>query len=443
MARTDIPYGRESVMAASKGRASTDSKRRWRMKSATEDSGDPKITGLAPSHLDVEDMHEPAAFPEYSDTQSPTYKGRDTISSNRGSITIAPGDPWNLPLNESSDTLEYRSKAKHIKPKVNIKPMLRKMSRDDAPSTSFDLSRSSTDQDGLGIYMSMERDRRRSESLTGATYRRSSGLHNRSTSGTSQFSTGTGSSGGRTGSQYVYPMRPTPKTFTPPLSQSYQTSANESDDQEDDSPDSDYRGMSTSETPRYVRASSGPVPRLSLQIEDDSLTRLSGLSQTNISSRPSFSYSRDNGSTLDTTSPISRPSLDHVFRSRTRTSTDPISRDPISRAATVQAARQAFEEKEAAKTRRLEKQQLKADERQTRRRVKLTVTKDQESLPVPSQEPDEVISEKPTKPQGPKRGNTDQQRQSASFKSQSKSTWVLFMTWLRTRVFKFRRKLRR
>jgi hypothetical protein len=162
---------------------------------------------------------------------------------------------------------------------------------------------------------------------------------------------------------------------------------------------------------------------------------LPGISQTNVTGRPSFGYSRDNGSIVDTASPISRPSLDHVFRSRTRTSTD-----PVSRAATIQAARQAFEEKEAAKARRLEKQQIKADERQTRRLVKRNSPEAQGS---PATQSREEISEK-------KGNNKDNQwakaysdEPSVSWKSQSKSNWVLFMTWLRTRVFKFRRRIRK
>lgn len=393
---------------------------------------------VTPPSLAVGDFHGPVPFPDYADAQSPGYKERDTATSARRPPRRTTSDSWSLNFNESSDALDHRLKGKQMKPKVHIKPMLRKMSRDDAPSTSIDLSRSSTEQEGLGIYLSMERDRRQSESLTGANYRRSSGLHHRSTSGTSQFSTGTGSSGGRSGSQYVHPMRPTPKVYTPPLSESYQTSGNNSDELDDDGLETDSTVPPTSESHRFVRASSGPVPRLSLQIEDDSFTRLSGASQTNIASRPSLSYSRDNGSTFDTASPISRNSLDHMFRSRTRTSTD-----PISRAATIQAARQAFEEREAEKTRRLEKQQLKAEERQTRRRVKRKSPGGQDS---PVMHSSEEFSEKPSPSQIPRRADREQQQpqpQSASWKSQSKSTWVLFMTWLRTRVFKFRRKLRR
>lgn len=342
-------------------------------------------------------------------------------------------------INDYMDGLDNRShKNKHGKPKVHIKPMLRKMSRDEATSQSIDLSRSSTEQEGLGIFLNLERERERreSESLTGAPYRRTtSGMHHRSTSGTSQFSITTGSSGGKPASQYVYPLRPTPRAYTPPLSQSYQTSANESDDLDEGSPETQAKMLSGAEPPRTARASSGPIPRLSLQIDDDSFTRLPGISQTNVTGRPSFGYSRDNGSIVDTASPISRPSLDHVFRSRTRTSTD-----PVSRAATIQAARQAFEEKEAAKARRLEKQQIKADERQTRRLVKRNSPEAQGS---PATQSREEISEK-------KGNNKDNQwakaysdEPSVSWKSQSKSNWVLFMTWLRTRVFKFRRRIRK
>lgn len=467
MARVGIPSAREPAFPARKGsRLSTDSVSRPRLKmkmrtastaSGMEDqwTGD---AGQAPSSLDVDASREPSSFPEHSDysnSNSPESKrlGGSMRSTNPpGRTPIDTETVWqpdsthlmsSLGFNESSEGL----RSKPIKPKVHIKPILRKMSRDDAPSTSIDLSRSSTEQEGLGIYMNFERDRRRSESLTGVTYRRTpSGLHHRSTSGTSQISSATGSSGGKpAASQYVYPMRPTPRVYTPPLCESYQTSPSDSEGEDDGleaESRTESRAPSVMETHRTHRASSGPMPRLSLQIEDDSLTRLSGISQTNISSRPSFGYSRDNGSTLDTTSPTSRPSLDFVFRSRTRTSTDPVSRQ-----ATVQAARQAFEAKEAAKSRRIEKQQIKAEEKQTRRRVKRT----QSSGPGPElpafQSREEVCEKTGSTNSNEREPQTktfkSEGQPSDSWKSQSKSTWVLFMTWLRTRVFKFRRKLKK
>ncbi|KAK5790529.1 hypothetical protein VI817_007816 [Penicillium citrinum] len=461
MARAGTHHVRESAFPGRKSRLSSDSASRpqlkMKMRTASRTSGmEDQWSGDA-IPLDVDASRETAFFPEYSDgSHSPDYKRRSSMHSNKPSVTT-PNNPdaaWHLDsnhlvsalgLNESTEGLEYRSqKGKPMKPKVHIKPMLRKMSRDEAPSTSIDLSRSSADQEGLGIYMNFERDRRRSESLTGVTYRRTpSGLHHRSASGTSQLSTGTGSSGGKpAASQYVYPMRPTPRAYTPSLSQSYQTSANDSDEVEDDVLETGSRTPSGMDTHRSHRTSSGPVPRLSLQIEDDSFTRLSGLSQTNISGRPSFGYSRDNGSTLETVSPTSRPSLDFVFRNRSRTSTD-----PVSRAATVQAARQAFEAKEAAKSRRLEKQQIKAEERQSRRHVKRTKSEGPES---PATHSGQDLSEKSgglnaneRQQQAHSRPTKSEAQPSASWKSQSKSTWVLFMTWLRTRVFKFRRKLRK
>ncbi|KAJ5895516.1 hypothetical protein N7495_007207 [Penicillium taxi] len=427
MARTDFNFGRGPAIPP-KPMFSSDSTRLTHKKDsrfAVKTSASPWVqdTGLVPS--DVDAVPESSRFPDFEDSDS--SKDRGLIRSAK--IPTMTPEPWSAALNESSDTIHYSRRGKSVKTKVHIKPILRKMSKDDAPSTSIDLSRSSTEQEGLGILLNSERDRRRSETLASPTFRRtSSGIQNRSTSGLS------GSSGGKQGSQFVYPMRPTPRGFTPPLSQSYQTSNNDSDEAEDDV-ESEIRKVSP-EPPRPVRTVSGSTPRLSLQIEDDSYTRLPGISQTNVSGRPSFGYSRDNGSALDTTaSPISRTSLDYVFRSRTRTSTD-----PISRAATVQAARQAFEEKEAAKTRRLEKQQIKAEEKQIKRRVNRT---NSEGLESPAARSSEKVSEEPRNPEVPPVMGIHDRQQSASWKSQSKSTWMLFITWLRTRVFKFRRKLRK
>jgi hypothetical protein len=114
--------------------------------------------------------------------------------------------------------------------------------------------------------------------------------------------------------------------------------------------------------------------------------------------------------------------------------------DPISRAATIQAARQAFEEKEAAKARKLEEQQLRAEEKQRRRkgkqdwRASLTVANEQE--------PKNGLSEKSSVTEELDSPTDQPQRKSNSgtWRSESKTTWMLFLTWLRTRVFKMRRK---
>lgn len=211
----------------------------------------------------------------------------------------------------------------------------------------------------------------------------------------------------------------------------------------DDSEDSDP-GESEPVAPRrsstFHSSSRAQAPRLSLQINDGTSAPLHGISQTTATGRSSFGYARDNGSALDSPSPMSRSSLDFVFRPKPRTSVD-----PMSRAATVQAARQAFEEKEEAKTRKFEQQQMKAEEKQTRRKEKQhwrTSMRDEE---LQSSTPD-ILSEKPSVSDRPDPSTAPPQpAQPTTFKtwkSRSKNTWMLFIIWLRTRVFKLRRKVR-
>ncbi|KAL4917055.1 hypothetical protein BDW62DRAFT_211415 [Aspergillus aurantiobrunneus] len=326
--------------------------------------------------------------------------------------------------------------------KVQIKPLVRRVSRDGSQSTSIDLSRSSFEQEGLGIYTSYEKDSiQRDLNTNFPTRKKLSSFHRRSMSGTSQLSTASSSSMGKPGSHYVHPMRRTPRAYTPPLvPHSCQNYYFESDGSQKGEVAEDPLAQSNLEiNDQYTHASSMPKPRLSLHLPDSSFMPLPGASQTNVTGRPSFGYSRDNGSTLDTTSPTSRSSLDFVFRSRTRTSMD-----PVSRAATVQAARQAFDEKEAAKIRKFEEQRVKAEEKQAKRKEKLghrTSIRDgdieekgweQDSSNYYNSHDAPHCSHSTTRPsQNPE-----------NWKFQSKSAWMLFLTWLRTRIFKFRRRIR-
>ncbi|OOF91055.1 hypothetical protein ASPCADRAFT_400473 [Aspergillus carbonarius ITEM 5010] len=248
----------------------------------------------------------------------------------------------------------------------------------------------------------------------------------------SQLSTASSPGKSKPGSQYVHPMRLAPRAYTPPLNQSCQASVLGSDDSPKDFSAGSNSPMQLGPEVFYpsVRANSSKTPRLSLQTHDSSSTRSPGVSQTNITSRSSFGYSRENASTLDTTSPVSRSSLDFVFRSKTRTSMD-----PVARAATVQAARQAFEEKEAAKTWRFEAQQMKAEEKQSKQREKQhwrTRTTDDDTTW--TDHGNEI-------PEKPKLSTPMSESGPDTWKSQPKNTWVLFLTWLRTRIFKLRRRI--
>lgn len=234
-------------------------------------------------------------------------------------------------------------------------------------------------------------------------------------------------------SQHIYRPRQPPRAYTS-ISQPHQVSHAESDDSEDSESGTQRR------SDPFQPSAHAKAPRLSLQINDGSFTPLNGISETNVTGRSSFGYARENGSALDTPSPMSRSSLDFVFRSKTRTSID-----PVSRAATVQAARQAFEEKEEAKTRKFEEQQMKVEEKQTRRKEKhhwRTSMRDEElQLPTP-----EKLPEKPSRNNRPHETTAPQPSASQStfktWKSRSKNTWMLFIIWLRTRVFKLRRRMR-
>ncbi|PWY78179.1 hypothetical protein BO94DRAFT_472442 [Aspergillus sclerotioniger CBS 115572] len=292
-------------------------------------------------------------------------------------------------------------------------PLLRKASYSGSSPITVDLSRSSFEQEGLGIYTTHERAPR-GELISHPMSREDpSALHRQSTSAMSQVSTASSPGKSKPGSQYVHPMRLAPRAYTPPLNQSCQASVLGSDDSHKD----------------FSTGSNSPM-QLGSEIFYPSSTRSPGVSQTNITGRSSFGYSRDNASTLDTTSPVSRSSLDFVFRSKTRTSMD-----PVARAATVQAARQAFEEKEAAKTWRFEAQQMKAEEKQSKQREK-------QHLRTRTTDDDTTWADRGNEiPEKPQLSTPMSESSPDTWKSQPKNTWVLFLTWLRTRIFKLRRRI--
>ncbi|KAJ9194238.1 hypothetical protein DTO164E3_5637 [Paecilomyces variotii] len=333
---------------------------------------------------------------------------------------------------------------------------------DDGHPPPIEIPRSVAMPEGLGIRTDVQQDTEDGDSITSIPIRRStSGFHHRSVSGASQFSSTT-SSTTRSASQHVHPMRKTPSCYTPPLGQSFQNYNGESEpsaDTDESSSDTIFPRHSSLDLIRESVTSTGTSFHRPKLTRDSSLPRFSESSQTTFIGRRSFGHNRDSTGALEPISPISRSSLDFGFR-KTRTSTDP---DPISRAATVQAARQAFEEKEAAKNRKYEKQQLKAQEKEQRRKQK-QLWQRYRDVDVDNLEdatgPEEPVSEKTSEDEGPASnaslrdpsGEQGRPGMAASltgksrshpWKTKTRNTWVLFLTWLRTRVFKVTRKLRR
>lgn len=130
-------------------------------------------------------------------------------------------DPYDLrtPPSAYSDHHSVSSPKASIKSKVKIKPLLlRKLSSND--ENAIDLSRSAAENEGLGIYNPIELGGEGRTSADASVARR--GYHHQSNS---QLSTNTTSSTHRYGTQYVHPMRQTPRPYTPPVVTFFQPSA--------------------------------------------------------------------------------------------------------------------------------------------------------------------------------------------------------------------------
>lgn len=226
------------------------------------------------------------------------------------------------------------------------------------------------------------------------------GYHNRSTSGTSQFSTATTGSGQRAGS-FVHPFQQTPRPYTPPGAASYADSLREGDGDGDGgvelhstvghSPalteDEDSRHHHHQHhnhhnphrrhhisRPRTTRtgsltapASPSPSPSTStfptLRIQTKSSTSRLALATSNTSAglqSPALV------SPTDTMSPSSmRPSMDHGFRIRSRS--DVNTRD---RSTTIQEERRKFEAREQAKEEKAAKEEIRQREKRNQREAR-------------------------------------------------------------------------
>ncbi|KAL1980131.1 hypothetical protein VTN96DRAFT_4620 [Rasamsonia emersonii] len=326
------------------------------------------------------------------------------------------------------------------KAKVNIKPLLKGRSRDDPSSTSIDLSRSSMEHEGLGIYTNLERDTRYIGNRANVSG------HYRSISESSSYSATVHSSTNRPGSQYVHPRRQTPRPPTLRLSQSDDSSA------EVGSFSNKNRQLSDMESPAR------PSLDMEFQFSTDNSATASRYPEQKLRKRTNCSPSHAKPR-LKTQATLLLPSRT-LDRSKTCTSVD-----PLSHAATVQAARQAFEEKEAAKALKFEMQRMKAQNRELRRSKKgkgqenglagdnyliqpvlergnsCGIVDSSDAFGAGSSPGDcsarnrQISKERPQ----PNRPSTAQSHRPNL--SSSKRNWMLFLTWLRTRVFKLRRRL--
>jgi hypothetical protein len=245
-----------------------------------------------------------------------------------------------------------------------IKPYLRKMSLrdDDLDQGRLDLSRPSAENEsltGLGICDDAPAFSRSLSDVSFIPSTRRKASHSRATSGPASLVV----AGPLRPTQPFAPLREAPRSFTPPATVSQvDTSDNEAEESvgvltNDYEPWKPRRSVSISSNPA--------ITPLSQTYTAGSLTKLTSASQSNLSIRSQPSYDqiktgrthRNTGRSSDyPTTPSARTSIDKAFSFITRTS-EP--EDAASRAAAIRAARRAFEEKEAAKDRKYEKEEVK------------------------------------------------------------------------------------
>ena len=320
-------------------------------------------------------------------------RGNSASSTTTSQMTTFPEfDPTYSPVGGSQSSaaaaVEYRD---HLDPptlvptstKIKIKPLLRKLSTQG--KTSIDLNRSAAENEGLGIYTSsnISAIKRGGSYIVYDAGNRSRQIHAGTGSENSRMSTTSSSNHNRPGTQYVHPMRQTPRPYTPPVTHSYEIPSTGSDTSgikathipEEGS--GYYRAdihhisnSGTSSTFTPVSSSRRTPPPLHVRTYS-SASRLANNSQTNLPGTPSsLRHHTDSFSQPDPMPLTTRSSFDSNFRrgrSRTNTST---TTDPAAQIAAVQALRAEFDAKEAAKNLKYQEAELKAQEKEARKREK-------------------------------------------------------------------------
>jgi hypothetical protein len=344
-----------------------------------------------------------------------------------------------------------------------IKPYIRKLS---AKDHSLDLSRPSENDQlaGLGISSEYGDHSLSASDVNFTSVNARSKRHGRSTSNTSQFST----SSSLQRPTAPYSIRPSARPYTPPVSKSTPPSVLGSETGADDiMTDDEYRLRQRAFDPtrRSGSLSSTPGAAQALRIHTTgSSTRLAGsYSQSSVSLTSPIGQSRPRGDTLrsmDTTSPSSRTSFDKAFGFIRGGRDSPV--DAASRAASIRAAREAFQEKEAAKERKhdmeiykqaekqykkTEHKQRKAEEMQEKKRAR-SISDINEKASRPSiggrQYSDHRHAHSSTLPKPvptvhyEKRGAGGPK---VTKSREAKGWWLRFVTWLKTRMLRMSRRM--
>lgn len=371
-------------------------------------------------------------------------------------------EPWKESWKESwkEPARPAHAAASH---QLKIKPYLRKLSAKD--SNALDLSRPAAENEGLqGLGIS-------DYSVSDVNFAPVNGRnrHARSTSNTSQFSTA--SSLQRPTAPYMPSIRQTPRPYTPPISKSTPSSVLGSENEADDiMTDEEFRLRQNAFDPARRSGSisstpGGAAPVLRIHTTGSS-TRLAGsYSQSSVSLTSPIAQSRSRGDTLRSmeaaTSPSSRTSFDKAFGFMRGGRDSPV--DAASRAASIRAARQAFQEKEEAKERKHDREVHKQAERDLRKQSKKDERERRKSESHEKKRARSISDSKTPRPSiGGRQYSDHRQAHSSTLPNhvvsvdaekrggtmpkvtksrQAKGRWLRFVTWFKTRLLRISRRL--
>lgn len=363
----------------------------------------------------------------------------------------------------SQDTLDERARSPALGQNGNplkIKPIIRKLTSE--KSNKIDLSRTAAENErlaGLGIHEYSPAARSASDVTFVPVNARS--RHNRTMSNNSQFSTHSGVLQ-RPTAPYAHPMRQTPRPYTPPIAKSYTTSVLGGSDGSDEAMDimSDdeyhYRQRMFDHNKRSDSLGSLPAHPPPLHIHTGgSLTRLNNQSQSSLGTRSRGDTLRSMDSVG---TPSSRNSMDKTVNFLRAGKHE---EDPASRAASIRAARIAYNEKEEAKALRAEKEAMRQLERDSKKhnkpRLKSDATdKDARLRSNSGNEKPEFVTKayndftpahsrslpalvSTANSGGRTRAYTKSSNRSS--RRSAKSSWQGFLAWFRTRLLRLGRKL--
>jgi hypothetical protein len=356
---------------------------------------------------------------------------------------------------------------------LKIKPYLRKLSSKD--SNAIDLSRPAAENESLASleFRDYGPGSRLASDVTFSSVNPRH-RHNRSTSSTSQFST---SSTGLPRPTPLPSIRQNPQPYMPPPSLPTPPSSFPGSELERDDimSDEEFRMRQNAYEPGRRSGSISSVPGASLRINTNtSSTRLAASyshSSISLSLNSPVNASRSRGDTLKsidtTTSPSSRTSFDQGLRFIRGGRDSPI--DAASRAASIRAARQKFEEDEQAKERKYELEAHKQAERDLRKQLKKDENQRRKSENIDrndykrSRSMSDTQNEKAPRPSVGGRQYSDHrqahinslpshvttvdvEKQSGvtpkvTTKRAAKGRWLSFVTWFKTRLLRMSRKV--